>query len=132
MKLQKILLLVAALVLIKMDFALAQSTGIKTINASEFQELMKNKGAVRVIDVRTPGEVAEGHLPDAKNIDYQSDDFKSEIAKLDKKRTYLLYCKAGTRSAKAASIMKAAGFTHVYSLDGGIDAWKEAGKPIEK
>ena len=62
----------------------------------------------------------------------KNENFKSEIAKLDKKRTYLVYCKAGVRSGNAASIMKAAGFSHLYSLDGGIDAWQDAGKTIEK
>ncbi|REG90647.1 rhodanese-like domain-containing protein [Algoriphagus antarcticus] len=132
MKLQKILFLAIALVLVKIDFTLAQSTEVKALNVSEFGELMKNKGAVRVIDVRTPDEMAEGHLPGSINVDFKNDNFKNEIAKLDKKRTYLLYCKTGIRSGDAASMMKAAGFTHIYSLDGGIEAWQEAGKPIEK
>ncbi|MEB2780978.1 rhodanese-like domain-containing protein [Algoriphagus sp. C2-6-M1] len=132
MKLQKILLLACALLMVSMVVTQAQSSEVKAISVSEFEELAKNKGAVRILDVRTPEEMAEGHLPNAKNIDYTNDNFKPEIAKLDKKRTYLLYCKSGIRSGNAASIMKAAGFTHIYSLDGGIEAWQKAGKPIEK
>jgi len=132
MKLQKILVLVFALVLVKTDFTLAQSSDIKALSPLEFEGLMKNKGAVRIIDVRSPEEMAEGYLINAINIDYKNDIFKDEISKLDKNRTYLLYCKTGIRSGDAASIMRAAGFTHLYSLDGGIDAWKELGKPIEK
>ena len=132
MKLQKILVLVFALVLVKTDFTLAQSSDIKELSPLEFEGLMKNKGAVRIIDVRSPEEMAEGYLINAINIDYKNDIFKDEISKLDKNRTYLLYCKTGIRSGDAASIMRAAGFTHLYSLDGGIDAWKEIGKPIEK
>ncbi|MEB2784241.1 rhodanese-like domain-containing protein [Algoriphagus persicinus] len=132
MKLQKILLLACALLMVSTVFTQAQSSEVKAITVSEFEELAKNKGAVRILDVRTPEEMAEGHLPNAKNIDYTNDNFKREIAKLDKKRTYLLYCKSGIRSGNAASIMKAAGFTHIYSLDGGIEAWQKAGKPIEK
>ncbi|WP_339865928.1 rhodanese-like domain-containing protein [uncultured Algoriphagus sp.] len=132
MKLHKILFLAIAIVLVKIDFAKAQTSEVKTLNPAQFEELMKNKGAVRVIDVRTPEEMAEGKIPDAINIDIKNENFKSEIAKLDKKRTYLVYCKAGVRSGNAASIMKAAGFSHLYSLDGGIDAWQDAGKTIEK
>lgn len=132
MKLQKILLFSLAFVLVSMSYTFAQSTDVKGISVAEFEALMKNKGAVRVLDVRTPAEVAEGHLPGAVNIDYTNENFKSELAKLDKKRTYLIYCKAGVRSDNAASIMKAAGFTHLFTLNGGIEAWQEAGKAIEK
>ncbi|SFB21151.1 rhodanese-like domain-containing protein [Algoriphagus aquimarinus] len=132
MKLQKIIFLILALTLVKIDLTYAQSSGVKAISVSEFEELAKNKGAVRIIDVRTPEEKAEGHIANAINVDYKNDNFKSEIAKLNKNRTYILYCKTGIRSGNAAAIMKAAGFTHLYSLDGGIEAWQEAGKPIEK
>lgn len=132
MKLQKILLVFLTLSLVQIDMALAQSSEVISISVDQFEELMKNKAAVKVLDVRTSAEVAQGHLPDALSMDFQNNNFKNEIAKLDKRRTYLLYCKAGTRSENAASIMIAAGFTHIYSLEGGIDAWKEAGKPIEK
>ena len=132
MKIQKILFLLLALLLVKIDFTHAQTSPVKNISVEEFEGLMKNKGAVRVLDVRTPEEVTAGHLPGAINIDYSNEKFKSEIAKLDKNRTYLLYCKAGVRSEKAAMIMKEAGFTHIYALEGGIDSWQKAGKPIEK
>ena len=132
MKLQNFLVLLVAFALININFAEAQSSKVKALSPSEFEGLMKNKGTVKVLDVRTPEEIAGGYLPGAINIDFNSDNFKSEISKLDKKRTYLIYCKAGGRSNEAATIMQEAGFTHLYYLEGGIDAWKEAGKPIEK
>ncbi|PZX60385.1 rhodanese-related sulfurtransferase [Algoriphagus ratkowskyi] len=132
MKILNILILVLTLIMVKIDFNYAQTSPVKNISVAEFEGLMKNKGAVRVLDVRSPGEVSEGHLIGAINMDFQNENFKTEIAKLDKKRTYLVYCKAGTRSDQAAKLMKKAGFTHVYALEGGIDAWKEADKPIEK
>lgn len=70
-----------------------------------------------VIDVRTPAEYAEGHLEGAVNINLQSGTFGQQIANLAKDGAYLVYCHSGNRSAQAASIMKAAGFTDV--LDGG-------------
>ncbi|RAI92047.1 rhodanese-like domain-containing protein [Algoriphagus yeomjeoni] len=132
MKLQKILVLLIAFALVNFNFVQAQSAKVKALNPSEFEGLMKNKGAVRVLDVRTADEMSEGYLPGAINIDFNSGNFKNEIAKLDKSRTYLIYCKVGGRSGEAAKMMREAGFTHLYSLDGGIDAWQEAGKPIEK
>ena len=46
-----------------------------------------------VLDVRTPGEFAEGHLENAINLDYYSDTFKEDLKKLDKSKTYLVYCR---------------------------------------
>ncbi|PZX56507.1 rhodanese-like domain-containing protein [Algoriphagus chordae] len=132
MKLQKFLFILLTLAFFKIDFSQAQTSEVKALSAADFEGLMKNKGAVRVIDVRTPDEMADGHIQGAINLDYKNDNFKTEIAKLPKNRTYLLYCKTGIRSGDASAAMKAAGFTHLYSLDGGIEAWQEAGKPIEK
>lgn len=132
MKLQKILVLLIAFVLVNINLVQAQSSKVKALNPSEFEGLMKNKGAVRVLDVRTADEMSEGYLLGAINIDFNSGNFNNEIAKMDKRRTYLIYCKVGGRSGEAAKMMREAGFTHLYSLDGGIDTWQEAGKPIEK
>jgi rhodanese-related sulfurtransferase len=54
------------------------------------------------------------------------------VAGLNKKGTYLLYCRSGSRTRKAADAMQKMGFKHVYMLEGGINAWKEAGKAVEK
>jgi rhodanese-related sulfurtransferase len=54
------------------------------------------------------------------------------VAGLNKKGTYLLYCRSGSRTRKAADAMQKMGFKHVYMLEGGINAWKEAGKEVVK
>ena len=79
---------------------------------------------VQLIDVRTPAEFAEGHLKNAKNIDFYSPDFDLQIEALDKSIPVILYCKSGSRSAKCASKLNAKGFTSIYDLDGGIQLWK--------
>jgi len=79
---------------------------------------------VQLIDVRTPAEFAEGHLKNAKNIDFYSPDFDLQIEALDKSIPVILYCKSGRRSAKCASKLNAKGFSSVYDLDGGIKLWK--------
>ena len=79
---------------------------------------------VQLIDVRTPAEFAEGHLKNAKNIDFYSPDFDLQIEALDKSIPVILYCKSGRRSAKCASKLNAKGFTSIYDLDGGIQLWK--------
>lgn len=93
---------------------------------------MATKKRTRIIDVRTPEEAAEGHLVGASTINYLSPDFASQLTDLNKKGTYLLYCRTGSRTRKAADAMQKMGFKHVYMLEGGITAWKEAEKPIEQ
>jgi phage shock protein E len=73
-----------------------------------------------VIDVRTPSEYAAGHVAGARNIDVEAADFATNIASLDKKATYLVYCHSGRRSALAADQMAAAGFKDI--VDGGAMA----------
>jgi rhodanese-related sulfurtransferase len=72
-----------------------------------------------VVDVRTPKEIEGGKLPQAIAIDVKNENFRSKIEKLDKTKSYLLYCKSGIRSGKAATIMKQAGFNSIsISSDG--------------
>lgn len=94
----------------------------KVVTKSEFKTLMSNKEA-QLIDVRTSGEYNDGHIANAKNIDFNGANFKTNIAKLDKNKPVLVYCQAGGRSGKAATMMKEMGFTKVYDLEGGYGEW---------
>lgn len=78
-----------------------------------------------LLDVRTPAETAGGVITGALELDYRSPDFATEIAALDKDKTYLVYCASGGRSSKAGRLMKNAGFREVYNLEGGYRAWRE-------
>ncbi|MBD0260103.1 MAG: rhodanese-like domain-containing protein [Cytophagales bacterium] len=95
------------------------------------QTYQKTPGAV-LLDVRTAEEYGEGHLAQARNVDYKRDDFRQQVARLDKSKTYFVYCKGGVRSEKAADIMKELGFRRVYTLEGGIDEWEDEDLPVEK
>lgn len=66
-----------------------------------------------IIDVRTPGEFASGHLDGAINIDVQSPDFAEQIMQLDKDGDYLVYCRSGNRSGQAISQMSQMGFSEL-------------------
>jgi rhodanese-related sulfurtransferase len=101
------------------------------LSIPQFEKLAAKKKS-KIIDVRTPEEVAEGHLADASTFNFLSPDFTSQVAGLNKKGTYLLYCRSGSRTRKAADAMQKMGFKHVYMLEGGINAWKEAGKEVVK
>jgi rhodanese-related sulfurtransferase len=71
-------------------------------------------------------------LVGATTINFLGANFASEVQKLNKNKTYLLYCRSGSRTRKAADAMQKIGFKHVYMLEGGIIAWKGAGKQVEK
>jgi rhodanese-related sulfurtransferase len=84
-----------------------------------------------ILDVRTPGEYEESHIEGSVLINYQSPDFKDEIQKLDKDKTYLVYCRSGMRGAACIDVMMEAGFKKIYNIDGGIMGWENSGLPVK-
>ena len=86
--------------------------------------------SVVVLDVRTSGEFAAGHISNSINIDVETGEFANQVANLDKTKTYAIYCQSGRRSAIAASQMAKLGFTSLYNLNGGIGAWAGAGQTV--
>ncbi len=77
-----------------------------------------------VLDVRTQGEVDDGIIPNAINIDiYLGQEFIDEIEQLDKTKNYYVYCRSGGRSGQACTIMNQLGFENAYNLIGGFTEW---------
>jgi len=108
---------------------------LKSIGVDETVELIeKNKanGDFIILDIRTPEEYEYGHLENAINIDFYSDSFQQELARLDKNKIYLEYCMSGMRSATTLSLMKKLGFPEVYEMRGGINSWIKKSYPIVK
>lgn len=83
-----------------------------------------------LLDVRTSGEYASGHLEGALNIDVEGMTFAEEIKNLDPSKTYAIYCQSGRRSRIAVETMTNAGFTQLFNLDQGIASWTNAGLPV--
>lgn len=125
---RKIALLVAPL-LVLLSACGGSTAKINNLNADGFASEIKNPGVV-VLDVRTAGEFASGHIENAINIDVESSSFDSEIAKLDKTVEYAVYCHSGRRSGIAADKLAGAGFEKIANLKGGIIAWQSAGYPL--
>ena len=94
----------------------------ESVDAAEFAREIAKKG-VQIVDVRTAAEYAEGHIPNAVNIDVYSEDFADKIARLDKERTVAIYCRSGRRSKSAAEQAVKQGFK-VVELDGGVLSWR--------
>jgi rhodanese-related sulfurtransferase len=83
-----------------------------------------------LLDIRTPAEVAAGHLPGAAQLDFRSDSFATEISTYDRDVTYLIYCRTANRTGQAFLLMSDLGFEKVYDLGGGITRWGQLGYPI--
>lgn len=104
-----------------------------TIEVDGFQHTLENSGDDCIlVDVRTPAEYQEAHLKGAINIDVKDSTFKENALKqLPKEKTIMVYCRTGHRSTMAARMLTAEGYM-VFNLEGGITAWKEAGKETVK
>lgn len=107
------------------DLPAAQLQTPVDITVKDAKELIKNTPELVILDVRTPDETAEGMIDGAIEIDYKSDDFEKKVAQLDRNKTYLVYCRSGSRSNKAAQLMAKLGFTDLYLLSGGYLEWKD-------
>ncbi|MDG2307824.1 MAG: rhodanese-like domain-containing protein [Candidatus Binatia bacterium] len=114
--------------------ATARAADPEHVDVAGAEALLGTKTEIVVLDVRTPGEFEAIHLAGAKNIDIDGASFREDAAKLDRDQAYLVHCAAGIpggRSARSVEILEELGFTRVYHLDGGINAWKAAGKGVE-
>lgn len=98
--------------------------GYKNISAKEFAEAIENNPDAEVIDVRSPGEYEDGHIPGSRLVNIMGPEFVPTIQKLPKEKPYYLYCRSGGRSASACGFMASQGFTELYNLDGGILDWQ--------
>jgi rhodanese-related sulfurtransferase len=97
----------------------------------QFQKKLAETPDVQLLDVRTPAEFAEGHIPGAINIDWRDEDFLQQAeAQLDKSRPLMVYCRSGRRSESATIALEEAGFD-TYDLKNGFLAWTNAGKPVD-
>jgi rhodanese-related sulfurtransferase len=89
--------------------------------AKEF--LAKEPKAI-VLDVRTAEEFSQGHLPGAVLVTIGGDDFVDRVKKVaSPDKPVLVYCLSGGRSAKAIATLKAAGFSQLHELKGGVTSW---------
>jgi len=93
---------------------------VVNITPNEVANKVQEEKAI-LIDVRTPGEVAQGFIPGtAVFADVNGSNFNQIISGLDTSKTYVVYCRSGARSSSAASKMSSMGFTHLYNMSGGI------------
>lgn len=101
-----------------------QTVSVQPLSQADLASKTSEANVV-LVDVRTPQEVADGYIPGATVfMDFYADDFQSKIKTLDKSKTYVMYCRSGGRSGKAAQFMVENGFNAVYNLEGGISNYQ--------
>ena len=104
---------------------------VGSLTACSTAEAVDMKSIAAVIDVRTPDEVAAGHLQGSVNIDIQGPDFEAQMNELDKSANYVVYCRSGNRAGQAIEWMTQNGFTGTLTNGGSVaDAAVLTGMPI--
>ncbi len=92
-------------------------------------EKVKDKKNIQLLDVRTNKEFQDGHIKNAKNLDWNNkDEFKNAVAKLDKSKPVYVYCLGGGRSKQASAYLTEKGF-QVFDYSGGMMDWRSSNKP---
>lgn len=121
---------------VTMNDRIAQTaTNVERVSPGDFETRLSGGGTagVQLIDVRTPREYNAGHIDGAVLLDISKRDvFNNGIDALDKNRPVLVYCAVGGRSAAAAKLLADKGFSQIVDLNGGINAWVDAGKKTVK
>jgi rhodanese-related sulfurtransferase len=137
---KKFLLVVIPVVLICLGFVLtsqseSDSKHFTAVSAKQAANLIdKHNGDSEfvILDIRTPGEFKSGHLAESVLIDFYSQTFAENLSRLDKEKTYLIYCRSGNRSSKSLEIFKKLKFQKVYHMESGIRAWQSEGFSVVK
>ena len=101
------------------------------LSAAPATPLINRRNAV-IVDLRPAADYALGHLPSARHLEFAELQAKiGQIAK-NKGNPVLLVCQNGLQSNKASRVVREAGYTEVHVLQGGLNAWQQAGMPVVK
>ncbi len=104
--------------------------GAGQVNSNEAVQLINREKAL-VLDVCEPAEFAAGHINGAKNVPLAQIDGTQALPS-NKDTPIVVVCLSGMRAGRAASTLRKAGHTRVHVLQGGMNAWREAGLPVSK
>lgn len=101
------------------------------VDAGRATQLINREDAA-IIDVREMSEYVEGHLPQARNIPLGQ--LEHRLGDLEKRKDapVILVCQSGGRSTEACKKLSDLGFSRVYTLEGGVAAWRSASMPLKK
>jgi rhodanese-related sulfurtransferase len=117
------------------DLVAKAKAKIRTIDMAAFKSALDKGNLGLVIDVREPGEYADGHVPGAINIprgliEFRIWSYVGFPSKPDMRAKITLYCRSGGRSALAAKSLQDLKFSNVTAVDMSIEDWTKAGYPL--
>ena len=104
-----------------------------TISPKTACELIKTRGDdddFVILDIRPKDEFDDSHISGALNLDYDGHDFQIKVNKLDKEKSYLIYCRSGVRGGYFLQKMKESGFKEAYNILGGFVGWQLSKFPL--
>ena len=104
-------------------FGTSNKAKVVDLDSETFEQQLKEDKSAVLIDVRTKPEHDEVKIPNSLLIDLMNPEFSDEVEKLDKEKSYYLYCRSGNRSYHAGRAMIKKGFDRVYNLEPGIIGW---------
>ncbi|MGZ4049945.1 MAG: rhodanese-like domain-containing protein [Bacteroidia bacterium] len=132
---KKLIFILLALVSVsyKTNAQAKNSSVVTNLSAERFKAIIANEKNGMIIDLRTTDEItSKGFIKGAVQLDFLAKDAEKQIDKLDKTKTYYIYCASGGRSGDAAEYMEKHGFKRVYNLEKGFSEWLQKGFPVEK
>lgn len=111
----------------------ANTNVVTNLSAERFKAIIANDKGGSIIDLRTTDEIkAKGTIKGAIQLDFLAKDAEKQIDKLDKNKTYYIFCAGGGRSGECAEYMEKHGFKRVYNMEKGFSEWIQKGFPVEK
>jgi rhodanese-related sulfurtransferase len=128
------LLILASLLAVSLaqaDDGVQDSVAAIEVNAAN-EFVARHENAI-IMDVRTPIEYEMSHITGSVNVNVQDESFENMVSTLDPNKTYIVHCTKNPgdgRSSRALKTLKSLGFKHLYSLEGGYVAWKDAELPL--
>ncbi len=110
-----------------------RDAGIPTVvDADLLEELLRGRGEVRLLDVRTPGEFESAHIGGSYNVPLDTLGEHAEEIRSNVDAPVVLVCQSGSRSRKAEDALREAGMPNLHVLDGGINGWLASGRPVRR
>lgn len=103
----------------------------RDVTPDEAERILKLNPGMVILDIRTPEEFSEGHLPGAVNLNFFATDFLQKVKAYEGKQI-LIHCASGGRSGQALSQLKDTSFGALYHLKSGFTGWQSAGKKVER
>ena len=122
---------VAILALLLWNIFGSSLSGLSKIEPPEATRLMNHEKAL-LLDLRTAADFSSGHILNARNIPATELEGRQKELQKHKKSPIILCCNRDTDGIKAGRILKLAGYESIYSLKGGIEAWRNASLPIAR